>query len=103
MNSLESHGLQLLVNYIFGGKVNNNNNKPTNERMSTLFSLFAVYMVTTHQEEQMGQVGLEDLEVLEVPVAHQVLVVQEWKHQVNLDPPSVLSHQVSQVGQEVQQ
>lgn len=103
MNSLESHGLQLLANYIFGGKVNNNNNKPTNERMSTLFSLFAVYMVTTHQEEQMVQVVLEDLEVLEVPVAHQVLVVQEWKHQVNLDPPSVLSHQVSQVGQEVQQ
>lgn len=68
-----------------------------------LFSLFAVYMVTTHQEEQMVQVVLEDLGVLEVPVAHQVLVVQEWKHQVNLDLPSVLSHQVSQVGQEVQQ
>lgn len=64
---------------------------------------FAVYMIITHQEEQMVQVVPEDLEVLEVPVVHQVQAVQEWKHRVNLDLPSVLSHQVSQVGQEDQQ
>lgn len=68
-----------------------------------LFSLSVVYMVITYQEEQMVQVVLEDLEALEVPVVHQVLVVQEWKHQVNLDLPSGPSHQVSRVGQEVQQ
>lgn len=60
-------------------------------------------MIITYQELQMVQVALGDPVVLVVLVVPPLPVAQEWKPQANLDLPSVLSPQVSQVGQEVQQ
>lgn len=73
MNSLEPYGFQLLINYIFEGRI-----KKKKKNVKAVQSLLlAVYVVITYQEEQMVQVVLGDLVVLEVLVVHQVLVAQE--------------------------
>lgn len=71
MSNLESHGLQLLINNIFGGE---------KERVyfkAVQSFLLAVYLIIAYQKEQMVQVALGDPVVLEVPVVHQVLGAQE--------------------------